>query len=101
MSIEIDTKTAVPPKPTRPRASKYDPIFEQVQPGQSLKTRDKAKAKYLAIAFRKWIEKNRRGLVVSVRTDMDDGYHRVFLVKKPVKMADLPRRKIVNLGIGK
>ena len=99
MSFEIDTETPYP-KNTWGRASKYDELFENLQPGQSLKTDNEATAKRLANAMVNYIKRNKLdGVRPSIRMNMDDGYHRVFLIKKPVKMADLPSRKIVNMGM--
>src|SRR5690625_1246689 len=99
MSFAIDTETPYP-KNTWGRASKYDELFEKLQPGQNLKTKDAAMAKRLANSMNAYIKRhNIDGVRPSIRMNMDDGYHRVFLVKKPVKMADLPSRKIVNMGM--
>src|SRR5690625_463090 len=72
---------------------------EKLKPGQSIKTKDEKVAVRFSIGLRKALRDKGADAHyrVSQRMNMPDGYHRVFLLAKPVKMADLPGRKIVNL----
>lgn len=96
MSYEIDTKT---PHPGHGYRGEYLDLLDRLKPGQSVKTKDKSTIKRIASGLRKALKA--RGddgrYRVSIRTNMPDGYHRAFLLARPVKMADLPSRKIRNL----
>jgi len=96
--LEIDS-TPFPAR--RVMASKYDEIFAQMQPGQCVKC-DSSRVGVVSQAMRKWLEKTGKAEQLQVRTasKMPDGYGRVWMMsKKPVKMADLPSRKVRKLGL--
>src|SRR5690625_16597 len=98
MDYEIDTKTPYP-RSTRGSSGKYLELLEKLKPGQSIKAKDIKVADRVAAGLRKALRDKGADAhyKISRRTNMPDGYHRVYLVGKPVKMADLPSRKIVNL----
>jgi len=79
-------------------ASKYTETFASMRPGQCIKTEPK-RVGAVAIAMKKWItNSNRTDVVVRTVRKMDDGYGRVYLMPaKPVKMAELPGRKVVKM----
>jgi len=95
MDYEIDTKTPYP----RSGSGKYRELLENLKPGQSIKAKDIKVANRVAAGLRKALRDQGADAhyKISRRTNMADGYHRVFLLAKPVKMADLPGRKIINL----
>jgi TusA-related sulfurtransferase len=81
-------------------ASKYDETFAKMQPGQCVKTTPENTGN-VANSMRKWIEKNGKKEVLRVRiaSKMPDGFGRVWMMhKKPMKMEDVPGRKIEKLG---
>src|SRR5690625_817991 len=98
MDYEIDTKTPYP-RSTKGSSGKYIELLEKLKPGQSIKTKDKKVAVRISVGLRKALRDKGADAHyrVSQRMNMPDGYHRVYLVGKPVKMADLPSRKIINL----
>ena len=103
MSYEIDTKTPMPVRRPYNTVSKYDKLLDTMEVGQSVKTKDARAAKilYTSLSARLTARKLNH-LRVALRSDMDDGYHRVFLIereikKKSLKMADVPGRVIRNL----
>jgi hypothetical protein len=94
--FEIDT-TPFPAR--RVVRSKYAEAFVQMRPGQCIKTDPKLVGS-VAGAMRKWLLRNGRDdLVVRVINKLDDGYGRVYMMPaKPIKMADLPGRKVIKMG---
>ncbi|MGS1116906.1 hypothetical protein [Castellaniella sp. UC4442_H9] len=94
--LEIDTT----PYPTRRKVgSKYDEVFAALLPGQCVKC-DSAKTNSISQALRKWLEAHgKTGYRVRHIVKCDDGAGRVWLLREPLKMADVPRRKITKLGI--
>jgi len=98
MAYEIDTKTPYP-RSTRGSSGKYIELLEKHKPGQSIKAKDIKVADRVAAGLRKALRDQGADAhyKISRRTNMADGYHRVYLFGKPVKMADLPGRKIKNL----
>ena len=98
MDYEIDTKTPYPSS-NRASLSEYVELLEKLKPGQSIKTKDEKVAVRVSNGLRRALQVQGADAhyKISRRTNMADGYHRVFLLAKPVKMADLPGRKIVNL----
>lgn len=95
--FEIDS-TPFPAK--RLMSSKYDGAFSEMRPGQCIKTEPENVGK-VAAGMKKWIErKSRTDVVVRIVRKMDDGFGRVYLMPaKPVKMADLPSRKVTKLDM--
>lgn len=97
MPYEIDTKT---PHPSRGQGV-YLELLEKLKPGQSIKTKDKKVVARVSAGLRKALRSQGSDAHyrVSQRMNMDDGYHRVYILARPqkLKMADLPGRKIRNL----
>lgn len=95
--FEIDN---TPYPPNRIVSSKYDDTFSGMRPGQCVRTEPQNVGKVCA-AMKKWIErKGRTDVVVRIVGKMDDGFGRVYMMPaKPVKMADLPSRKVSKLGM--
>ncbi|CAK7069462.1 MAG: hypothetical protein KER_03040 [Kerstersia gyiorum] len=91
--LEVDTSTPFPE--TRMVASKYDEKFSLLKPGQSIKC-ETVNVGRTANALRKWLQnRNRQDVVVRTVSKMPDGYGRVFMMPaKPIRMADVPGRKI-------
>lgn len=98
MDYEIDTKTPYP-RSTKGSSGKYIELLEKLKPGQSIKTKDEKVAVRVSNGLRKALRDKGADAHyrVSQRMNMHDGYQRVYIIAKPVKMADLPSRKIVNL----
>lgn len=95
--FEIDTQTPFPAK--RLVATKYDATFAKLRPGQSVKC-DSKMAPRISTALRKWLEKRgRTDVVVRMVSRHDDGYGRVYMMpSKPMLMADVPARRVSNMG---
>src|SRR5690625_1655882 len=98
MDYEIDTKTPYP-RSTGGSSGKYIELLEKLKPGQSIKTKDEKVAVRISIGLKRALQTQGADAHyrVSQRMNMPDGYHRVYIIAKPVKMADLPSRKIINL----
>ena len=83
-------------------SSKYDETFAKMQPGQCVKTSTDSVGR-AANSMRKWLEKHGKQDAFNVRTvsKMPDGYGRVWMMHaKPMKMADVPARRINKLDVG-
>lgn len=92
--IEIDT-TPYPKR--RVIGSKYDQTFSDLEPGQCVKC-EPERTNSVSNALRKWLENHdKKGFRVRHIVRCEDGYGRVWLLREPVKMADVKGRKIVNL----
>jgi hypothetical protein len=81
-------------------SSKYDATFSDMRPGQCIKT-ELENVQKVAGAMKKWLEKKGRAdMVVRLIRKMDDGFGRVYMMPaKPMKMADLPSRKVAKLDM--
>lgn len=98
--LEIDN-TPFPAR--RMMASKYDEVFAKMHPGQCVKVSTDSVDR-VAHSMRKWLQKNNKANDLRVRTisKMPDGYGRVWMMAvKPIKMADVPGRKITKLDIAR
>src|SRR5690625_4948652 len=98
MDYEIDTKTPYPGS-NRASLSEYVELLEKLKPGKSIKTKDTKVVMRVISGLRRALQVQGADAHyrVSQRMNMPDGYHRVYIIAKPVKMADLPSRKIINL----
>lgn len=97
--LEIDN-TPYPAR--RLMASKYDDTFSKMQPGQCIKT-ETENVGNVSNSMRKWLEKHGKQADFKVRTasKMPDGFGRVWIMSKtPMKMADVPARRINKLDVG-
>lgn len=95
--LEIDS---TPYPAQRLMASKYDETFAKMQPGQCVKVKPDAVGR-VSQSMRKWLSKTGKDKDFHVRTvaKMPDGFGRVWMMaKNPVRMADIPGRKIRKLG---
>lgn len=79
--------------------SKYHETFAKMRPGQCIKI-DTNRVNAVATSLRTWIEKQgRTDVVVHSTAKMADGYGRVWLMPvKPLRMADVKGRKVINFG---
>lgn len=92
--LEIDT-TPYPKR--RTVGSKYDALFSALEPDQCVKC-DPANTNSVSNALRKWLEVHgKSGYRVRHIVKCEDGFGRVWLLRKAVKMADIKGRKVVNL----
>lgn len=97
MDIQIDTTTPYAAI-KRQVTSKYDAVFQQLKPGQSLVVAPDD-AQKVSQALRKWLEARGKKDQFDVKlvAKMPDGKGRVWLLAKPIRMADLPRRQVSKL----
>jgi hypothetical protein len=95
--FEIDT---TPFPASRIVASKYSDTFSAMRLGQCIKTEPENVSR-ISAAMRKWLSnKGRKDVVVRAVKKMDDGFGRVYMMPaKPMKMADVPARKIEKLDL--
>lgn len=83
----------------RTTGSKYDADFDRLQVDQCVRC-DPKEVATTSNALRKYLErKGREGLMVRQVAKCDDGYARIWLLKRPVTMASVKGRKIVNLAV--
>lgn len=103
MKLEIDTTTPYPGSDRIPY-SKYESVFVRMKPGHSIKAANNKEADRVVYALKKYLKRTKQQdlFIVRRKNKMEhDGLSRVWLLpaeNKPLKMADVPGRKITPLS---
>lgn len=79
---------------------KYDSLFEKLKPGQCMRVQREDVSK-ITSALQQWLKKKGKTGRLRARSveNCEDGYGRVWMLNVPIKMADVPARKITKLDI--